>query len=136
MTILEIAKRHVDLRHAGGAEWLGLCPFHEERTPSFRVNDEKGTWFCHGCGQGGGTLNLAQKLGEVTPALAMSKLYGERTRQKRSGPRGEQVLHPSGIWMIETEALRANWTPGWYRKDLQKLVRECFSRREESHAPA
>jgi hypothetical protein len=130
MTILEIAKRHVDLRHAGGAEWLGLCPFHEERTPSFRVNEEKGTWFCHGCSQGGGTRDLAKRLGEDRQDLPI------RIPQKRSGPRGEQVLHPSGIWMSETEALRANWTPGWYRKDLQKLVRECFSRREESHAPA
>jgi hypothetical protein len=36
-----------------GREWWGVCPFHQERTPSFAVNAEKGVWRCHGCQRGG-----------------------------------------------------------------------------------
>lgn len=36
-----------------GLEWNCLCPFHEDRTPSFRVNIDKGLFYCHGCGKGG-----------------------------------------------------------------------------------
>lgn len=130
-SILDLAKRHVDLRHAGGDEWVGLCPFHEEHTPSFRVNVEKGVYFCHGCSAGGGTKDLAERLGERLPsripaprAVATSKVVET------------MVLHPSGDWMTWDEYLRATWTPAWYRRELDKLVRECFSRPEEAHAPA
>jgi CHC2 zinc finger len=39
--------------HKRGREWWGLCPLHEERTPSFAVNPNKGLWHCHGCHRGG-----------------------------------------------------------------------------------
>lgn len=148
-SILDLAKRHVDLRHAGGDEWVGLCPFHEEHTPSFRVNVEKGVFHCFGCGAGGGTKDLAIRLGELTPARFMSEQYGGRTRVKRfrgetiyagvdsaKGNERTMVLHPSGDWMTWDEYLKVTWTPPWYRRELDKRVRECFSRPEEAHAPA
>lgn len=128
-SILDIAKRHVDLRHAGGDEWVGLCPFHEEKTPSFRVNVEKGVFYCHGCGAGGGTLDLAERLeGRRDLPVRMPKTSHPKE--------ADLVLHPSGIWMTWAEYLRKTWTPGWYRMELNKKVRECFSRREEGYAPA
>lgn len=133
-SILDLAKRHVDLRHAGGDEWVGLCPFHEEGTPSFRVNVEKGVYFCHGCGAGGGAKDLAMKLGELSPARFMSEQWGGRTRN--ANRRGDIVLHPSGDWMTWDEYLRATWTPAWYRRELDKMVRECFSHPEEPYATA
>lgn len=127
-SILDLAKRHVDLRHAGGDEWAGLCPFHEERTPSFRVNVEKGVFHCFGCGAGGGAKDLAMRLGERLPtripaprAIATSKVTETL------------VLHPSGDWMTWNEYLKVTYTPPWYRRELDKLVRECFSCPEEAH---
>src|SRR5215211_2231800 len=45
-----------------GSEWVGRCPLpdHEDRSPSFTVNPEKGVWFCHGCLFGGDVVELAR----------------------------------------------------------------------------
>jgi DNA primase len=45
-----------------GKEWVGRCPLpdHEDRSPSFTVNPEKGVWFCHGCLYGGDVVELAR----------------------------------------------------------------------------
>lgn len=54
-----IIRRHTDLRSCGsGGELVGLCPFHTERTPSFRVNDAKGRYYCQGCGEGGDAIRF------------------------------------------------------------------------------
>ncbi len=50
--IVEIIGAHVRLRKAG-RNFVGLCPFHGEKTPSFTVNREKGFFHCFGCGVGG-----------------------------------------------------------------------------------
>ena len=44
-----------------GREWWGLCPFHQERTPSFAVNAEKGVWRCHGCQRGGDLVGFVMQ---------------------------------------------------------------------------
>jgi hypothetical protein len=44
-----------------GREWWGHCPFHEERTPSFAVNAEKGVWRCHGCQRGGDLVRFVME---------------------------------------------------------------------------
>ncbi|MDT7858226.1 DNA primase [Rubrivirga sp. S365] len=57
----DLAARYTDLRPAGGGALLGLCPLHEERTPSFRVDDERGQFKCFGCGKAGDHLDLLQE---------------------------------------------------------------------------
>ena len=56
VAISEVIGRYVELRKAG-AEFKGLCPFHEERTPSFSVNDAKGIFRCFGCNAGGDVID-------------------------------------------------------------------------------
>ena len=48
--LVEVVQRYVKLRKRGAAEWEGLCPFHDEKTPSFTVNEVKGFVHCFGCG--------------------------------------------------------------------------------------
>ena len=43
---------------ATGNHLFGLCPFHQERTPSFCVNTDKNLWYCHGCCKGGNVINF------------------------------------------------------------------------------
>ncbi len=61
--VLELQCAGAPLKRAG-AEWVGLCPFHSERTPSFHVNPAKRVWKCHGCGVGGDVFSFFElKLG-------------------------------------------------------------------------
>lgn len=55
LAVSAVVGRVVALKKAG-AELVGLCPFHAEKTPSFAVNDRKGVYFCHGCGSGGDAI--------------------------------------------------------------------------------
>lgn len=57
--ISDVVAAKVKLRKAG-SEFVGLCPFHNEKTPSFRVNDGKGVWHCFGCGKGGDVIEFVQ----------------------------------------------------------------------------
>jgi hypothetical protein len=57
--ILEVIGEHVRLRRSG-AQWIGLCPFHNEKTPSFSVHPEKAVFRCHGCGVGGDVFRFVE----------------------------------------------------------------------------
>lgn len=56
-----LAARYTELRPSGAGALIGLCPLHEEQTPSFRVDDKRGGFKCFGCGKGGDHLTLLQE---------------------------------------------------------------------------
>ena len=58
--IVEIVRQHVTLRSSGGGGLKGLCPFHDEKSPSFHVRPGKG-FFCFGCGEGGDVISFLMK---------------------------------------------------------------------------
>jgi DNA primase len=51
--MVALVSAYTDLRKAGGDRYEGLCPFHDERTPSFGISPSKGMYHCFGCGEGG-----------------------------------------------------------------------------------
>jgi len=55
--IVDIIARHVELKKSG-ANLMGLCPFHHEKSPSFSVSPDKQLYYCFGCGQGGGAFQF------------------------------------------------------------------------------
>lgn len=59
--VLTIIGDHVQLRRAG-SRYKGLCPFHDEKTPSFTVDPERGQWFCFGCSTGGDLIAFYEQL--------------------------------------------------------------------------
>jgi DNA primase len=63
--IVEVIGAHVRLRKAG-RNFVGLCPFHGEKTPSFTVSREKGFFHCFGCGAGGTVFNFMMKMDGAT----------------------------------------------------------------------
>lgn len=57
----DVVSRHTTLKQRGRGEMVGLCPFHEERSPSFEVNDAKGLYHCYGCGARGDSLTFLMR---------------------------------------------------------------------------
>ncbi len=63
--IVELAAEYLTLKKAG-RNYLGLCPFHQEKTPSFTVNREKQIFYCFGCGEGGNVITFLMKIANKT----------------------------------------------------------------------
>jgi DNA primase len=70
----EVVGAHVTLRNAGGGSLSGLCPFHDEKTPSFRVTPARGFYHCFGCGEGGDVISFVQKISNVSFVEAVEYL--------------------------------------------------------------
>jgi DNA primase len=58
--VVEVISGRTPLKRSG-ARFTGLCPFHDERTPSFSVSPEKGTYYCFGCQRGGDTISFVEE---------------------------------------------------------------------------
>ncbi|WSE34790.1 DNA primase [Amycolatopsis rhabdoformis] len=70
----EVVGEYVALRRAGGGSLKGLCPFHNEKTPSFNVRPTHGTFHCFGCGEGGDVIKFIQKIDLVSFVEAVEQL--------------------------------------------------------------
>jgi len=60
INIVDLVAGYVNLKQAGRS-FIGLCPFHQEKTPSFTVNPEKQIFYCFGCGEGGNAITFVMK---------------------------------------------------------------------------
>ena len=60
--IVDVVGSYVQLSKKSGANYFGLCPFHNERTPSFAVNPSGQFYHCFGCGKGGGVINFIMEI--------------------------------------------------------------------------
>lgn len=90
--ILQVVGETVNLKKAGRA-WVGLCPFHQEKTPSFSVDPDKGLYYCFGCQRGGDVFRFVQELHHLEFAEAVRWL-GERFNVPAPARRGRG--HSSG----------------------------------------
>ncbi len=67
LDITEVVKRHVILKKSGSG-WVGCCPFHKEKTPSFHVTPSLGIFKCFGCGEGGNAVSFLMKINNMSYA--------------------------------------------------------------------
>jgi len=65
---------YVQLRSAGGGELKGLCPFHEEKSPSFHLTPARSLYHCFGCGVGGDTIDFVMRIEHLSFAEAVERL--------------------------------------------------------------
>lgn len=70
----EVVGEYVTLKRAGVGSLSGLCPFHDERSPSFHVRPQVGFYHCFGCGEGGDVFTFLQKMDHVTFSEAVERL--------------------------------------------------------------
>jgi DNA primase len=88
----ELVGAKTDLRRVG-SRWTGLCPFHDERTPSFSVDPERGLYHCFGCGVGGDAIRFVQETEALDFPEAVETLaerYGVRLEREEDDPAAEQ----------------------------------------------
>lgn len=71
--IYDVVSRYVHLKKAGNS-YVGLCPFHNEKTPSFSVSTQRGIFHCFGCGAGGNVISFVMKIENLSFYEALKKL--------------------------------------------------------------
>jgi len=92
--IVEIVSETIQLKRVG-KNYMGLCPFHTEKTPSFSVSPEKGLFYCFGCGEGGDVLTflmLRDGIGFIEAARYLSRKYGVAMPERQLNPHQQRRL--------------------------------------------
>ena len=99
--IEDVIREHVTLRPAGSGSLKGLCPFHDEKTPSFTVRPAAGAWHCFGCGEGGDVLAFVMAIDHLTFAESVERLAGqlgmELQYEESSGRSGRREGETGGL---------------------------------------
>ncbi len=90
-SIEDVVRDHVTLRPGGVGSLKGLCPFHDEKTPSFTVRPAVGAYHCFGCGEGGDVISFVQKVEHLTFSETIERLAAkigmELRYEEGGGPR-------------------------------------------------
>lgn len=132
--IAEVVSRHVSLRPSGRS-LKGLCPFHEEKTPSFHVFPQSRRFKCFGCGEGGDVFSFLmrhQKLTFIEVVRDLAREYGVPLPEEAGDLAGEDASRRSAA----LEALR--FAAGFFRtvlnRDTGRPARDYLARRGISAA--
>ena len=90
--MVELVGTRSDLRRVG-SRWTGLCPFHDERTPSFSVNAEHKLYHCFGCGESGDAIRFVEAtegLDFPSAVELLAERYGVELKREQEDPRAEE----------------------------------------------
>ena len=86
--LYELVSATVQLKVSGAGTYMGLCPFHDEKTPSFSIRPELGIWHCFGCGAGGDTIRYVERtegIGFIEAVEYLADKYNIELRYESSG---------------------------------------------------
>ena len=95
-SIVDVISERVTLKPAGGGNLKGLCPFHDEKTPSFTVSSSRNLYFCHGCGAGGDAIRFVMETDHLTFVEAVERLAGRAGIQLRYLEAGPAPVRQQG----------------------------------------
>ncbi|MFH8340674.1 DNA primase [Streptomyces sp. AM6-12] len=106
-----VVSEYLQLRNAGGGNLKGLCPFHDEKSPSFQVSPAKGLFHCFGCQEGGDTITFVMKVDHLSFSEAVERLAGQAGITLRYEEGGYNPAHQRGerIRLVEAHKLAAQW---------------------------
>lgn len=113
----EVIGEYVSLRRAGGGALKGLCPFHDEKTPSFNVRSSHGTFHCFGCGVGGDVIAFVMQIDHLSFVEAVERLADRVGVQLTYEGGGATVQRDRGTRTRLIEANRA--AAEFYTEQLQ-----------------
>src|SRR4051794_33486931 len=98
-SIADVIGETVTLKSAGGGNLKGLCPFHDEKTPSFTVSPARNVYFCHGCGSGGDAIKFLMDADHLSFVESVERLAGKagiQLRYEESGQPATGVRQQTG----------------------------------------
>lgn len=106
-----VVSEYLQLRNAGGGNLKGLCPFHDEKSPSFQVSPSKGLFHCFGCQEGGDTITFVMKVDHLTFSEAVERLAGQAGITLRYEEGGYNPSHQRGerIRLVEAHKFAAQF---------------------------
>ncbi|RLP11440.1 DNA primase [Propionibacterium australiense] len=106
----DVVGSYVTLRNAGGGSLKGLCPFHDEKTPSFQVTPARGLFYCFGCGEGGDVITFMQKIDNLSFTEAVQALADRTGVQLRIVDDGRPSTPPGQrVRIMEANQLAADF---------------------------
>ncbi|WP_351231875.1 DNA primase [Streptomyces sp. NPDC002133] len=106
-----VVSEYLQLRNAGGGNLKGLCPFHDEKSPSFQVSPSKGLFHCFGCQEGGDTLTFVMKVDHLSFSEAVERLAAKAGITLRYEEGGYNPSHQRGerIRLVEAHQIAARF---------------------------
>ncbi|WP_129309309.1 DNA primase [Streptomyces sp. L2] len=106
-----VVSEYLQLRNAGGGNLKGLCPFHDEKSPSFQVSPSKGLFHCFGCQEGGDTITFVMKVDHLSFSEAVERLAAQAGITLRYEEGGYNPAHQRGerIRLVEAHKVAAQW---------------------------
>jgi len=145
--LVDVVSQTVTLKRKGNT-WLGLCPFHQEKTPSFNVVPHKGIYHCFGCGEGGDVFRFVMKtrgLSFMEAVREVGAICGveveerqlspeEQRRQKAIGSLSE-VLELAASWFQSVLSTRPEGAEARAYLDKRGIKRETIDRFRLGYAP-
>lgn len=127
--VVDIISEYVHLKPAGKG-FKGLCPFHEEKTPSFMVSPEKQLFHCFGCGEGGNVFNFLMKYEKLSFFEAVKMLAQKSGVPLPVDEEKENILHKKKERLYKLNNLVANYyRECLFRTNQGKKVINYFKKR-------
>ncbi len=104
--IVQVIAQHVQLKKSG-IRYVGCCPFHQEKTPSFYVFPHTGTFKCFGCGEGGDAIHFIEKAENKTFVEAVRTLAQKANvqieEQEESVEEKQKRMHREALWITNKQ---------------------------------
>jgi DNA primase len=121
-----VVSEYLQLRNAGGGNLKGLCPFHDEKSPSFHVSPSKGLFHCFGCQQGGDTLDFVMRVDHLSFSEAVERLAAQAgiTLRYEEGGYGRASQQGERTRLVEAHKTAARF----YAEQLQSPEAETGRR--------
>ncbi|MGW3652194.1 DNA primase [Streptomyces sp. NPDC000878] len=106
-----VVSEYLQLRNAGGGNLKGLCPFHDEKSPSFQVSPSKGLFHCFGCQEGGDTITFVMKVDHLSFSESVERLAAQAGITLRYEEGGYNPANQRGerIRLVEAHKIAAQW---------------------------
>jgi DNA primase len=104
----DVVSQYVTLKNAGGGSQKGLCPFHDEKSPSFNVNPARGFYHCFGCNESGDVISFLMKIDGLTFGETVERLadkYGVQLRREEGGVQEERPKGPPRQRLIDANKI-------------------------------